>query len=185
MTPDEEQQLRELGEELAGAQQSEWQPRCIAEAWRSPVDGAIALTMQGWIDLDAARSPMLRGEVPDQVAEFEVCARAFGVVTERMEGVEMARTAMTMRDAVAAAFRAALKMVPADPQLAPADAQASDGFGDWLPMLTFLVKECGLHLDEALALRVDRAFMIMAAVRRNQGWRVAGMNYALRDAEAE
>ena len=44
--------LRRLGEELAGALQSPWEPACIARAFSTPAEGELALTMQRWIDLD-------------------------------------------------------------------------------------------------------------------------------------
>jgi hypothetical protein len=192
MTAAEEQQLRELSAELAAQQTSPWQPRCIAAAWRSSVPSSEfrvpSLTMQGWIDLDAIRSPLLVGDLPE-LEEMEATARAFGVsdFEFRVECPEAAAAlAVEMQAAVARAFSAALKMLPPNPEPGTQNPEpADDGFGDWMPLLAFLVTEARLTPDDALALRVDRAFMLMAAIRRNQGWRVAGQAYALRATKEE
>ncbi len=179
MTAEEEQQLRELGNDLAGAMQSDWQPACIAAAWRSERAGELALTMQGWIDLDAARSPLLCGGLPQTGVDLDAAFAAFVLGEEGLEPADAVRVVVAMARAVETAFASALRMTPQNP--ATGDA---DGFGDWLPMLACLVTQCGLDPAAALGLRVDRAFMLVAAMRRNEGWQVSGEAYALRDVEA-
>jgi hypothetical protein len=87
----------------------------------------------------------------------------------------------TLRAAVTEAFAMALPMrLPDSPQ-----GGVDDGFGAWLPIFAALVTQCGLTPQAALALRVDRAFALLAAHRRNQGWEVAGTPYALREVAEE
>lgn len=182
MTEVEEQQLRELGEDLAGAQQSPWEPGTIARAWATPAANALALTMQGWIDLSAIRSPILLGEAPSGREEILQTARAFGLnYAETLSGAEAAHLVNALLRAVDEAFAAALPMRPEQPTVGSnADA---DGFGTWMLISAALITQCGLEPFAALALRVDQAFTLLAAHRRNQGWEVAGVSYALKDAE--
>lgn len=179
MTEVEAQELRELGEEIAAAERSPWEPGTIARAWATPDDGALALTMQGWIDLSAARSPILLDRYPETPAELHAAAASFGLANfAALNPLEAVRVTNEMRRTVRAAFAAALKMQPpAVAEMGPED----DGFGVWMPILTALVTQCGLGVQEALALRVDQAFTLFATHLRNQGWHLGGTSYALRD----
>jgi len=56
-----------------------------------------------------------------------------------------------------------------------------DGFGTWAPTFSCLVSQVKIPFNEALALPVCRAFVLISTMRRNQGWRVIGTPYALRD----
>jgi hypothetical protein len=195
MTTAEEAQLREFGAELARAADSAWQPSCVARAWRTPRAISVheraallpAFTLQVWIDLDAVRSPLLHGEGPELGGELEAALEAFGLTPSELAPPDLAALAVAMVRGVRGGFDSALRMQPpADPAMdgaAPADTP--DGFGDWLPLLAFLVTQCGLSVDDALDLRVDRALMLMAAVRRNQGWMATGTSYAFRELAAE
>lgn len=174
--------LRALGEELAGALRSGWEPACLARAFATPAAGALALTMQQWIDLDALRSPLLQGDLPETAAQLAAAAEIFGLALDDLDPEEAAALGGAMLRACDAAFATALPMRP--PQ-AEAGSEMADGFGTWLPLWAFLVSQCGLAPDAASALRVDRAYALMAATRRNQGWECAGTPYALRDAETE
>jgi len=180
MTEAEEQGLRELGNDLAAALQSEWEPRCISRTFRTPAPDALVLTMQGAIDLEDARSPLLQGRLPETVEQLRAAFDAFG----RLELDPTAlfpdaalHLALLMRDAVVESFAMALPMR----ELGAASATSDDGFGRWLPLLACLVTQCGLSMEEALALPVGRAFALVAAMRRNDGWEVAGTSYALRE----
>jgi hypothetical protein len=181
MTPDEEQQLRELGSDLAGAQESAREPMCVARAFATPQAGTIALTMQSWIDLEAIRSPLLRLEAPAEAEALECAARVFALSLGGMSPEEAAHVWRAMRRAVTSAFELALPMHRPG---APARA-GHDGFGAWLPLLAFLIVECGIDPISARKMRVDHAFALLAACRRNQGWECAATSYAERDALSE
>ena len=177
MTEAEEQQLRELGEALSGAEQSAGEPLCIARAFATARAGTIALTMQGWIDLEAMRSPLLRLETPGEAEDLESAARIFSLSLEGMSPERASHAWRAMRRAVTEAFALAM------PMLRPGSAVLGvrDGFGAWLPLLAFLVAECGIDPLAARNVRVGHAFALLAACRRNQGWECAGESYAQRD----
>lgn len=176
MTEAEEQALHELGSEVAAALHSPWEPRCVARAFAS--GAPLALTMQQWIDLDHARSPLLQDALPATAEELTVAAEIFALDVAEFSPQEAADVAELMLRAVRAAFALALPM--RDPG-AEKVATEDDGFGTWLPLWAALVTQCGLAPDAALALRVDRAYALLTAHRRNQGWEPAGEPYALRD----
>ncbi|MEI9895237.1 MAG: hypothetical protein WDN28_15435 [Chthoniobacter sp.] len=69
-----------------------------------------------------------------------------------------------MRDVIAQSFEMALPMR----QPGARGEGAGDGFGAWLPLFTFLVKECGLSLAEARSLPVPQAYALLATARRNE-----------------
>ena len=56
--------MREMQAGLAEAEQSAWQPRCTGCAFARTGE-LFTLTMQGWIDLDYFKSPLLEGRLPD------------------------------------------------------------------------------------------------------------------------
>lgn len=195
MNTTEEEHLRQFGADLIRAAESSWQPTCIAQAWRNPVTVSVhdraallpAFTMQTWIDLDATHSSLLAGKEPNLGAELDASLDAFGVARSGLAAGDLAILAVAMVRAVQDAFASALHMQPPpDPNADRLHTEeASDGFGDWLPLLAFLVAQCGLSVDDALDLRVDRALMLMAAVRRNQGWLATGSPYAFRELTPE
>jgi len=178
MTTEEENALRELGNELATAQQSPWEPLCVARAFATPQSGTIALTMQWWIDLEAMRSPLLRLETPAQVEDLERAARVFALSLDGMSPEDAAHVWRAMRRTVTEAFALAMPMQRPD----GASRAGQDGFGAWLPLLAFLIVECGIDPMTARKMRVDHAFALLAACRRNQGWECAAASYAQRDA---
>lgn len=143
--------------------------------------GQVVLTMQGWIDLDAARSPLLLGRLPGTEEDLAAAFAVFlpgGLKTST--GTEVFTLSEIMRDEVRDAFAAAL---PMQPENAAADDEGDDGFGDFAPLLACLISQCGLSAAEAMALPVAQAFVLIASHRRNQGWKVAGKKYAFRDLE--
>ncbi len=180
MTTEEEAQLRELGKDLAGALHSLWEPACLARAFATPGEGALVFTMQGWIDLDAARSPLLAGGLPETLEEIEAAVDAFRCGPVDLSPDEAEGLGRLMREEIEAAFALGLRMRAPG---AETGAEAPDGFGTWLPLWACLVTQCGLAPDAALALRVGRAFALVAGMRRNQGWECAGTTYALRGEE--
>jgi len=177
---DDERELVEASQALAAAQASPWQPRCIARAFARPRPGEVAFTMQAWIDLDAAQSPLLVGEAPATAEGLDAAFAAFGLAHEELTPEETVAVVRALLRAIDAGFAAALRMQPPGESTSPA---GDDGFGDWAPIFACLVVQCRLSLAEARALRVDAAHILMATMRRNERWTVSGVPYALRDLE--
>ena len=174
----DEQSLHALSAAIAGALRSPWEPRCVARAFvLCHAPAAIVLTMQAWIDLDALRSELLQGGVPETFADLRAAAAVFGLDVEALTPEEGADVARAMQRACMEAFALSL------PMQAPGAEGATepDGFGAWLPLYACLVTQCGLSLAEARSCPVGEAYALTAALRRNQGWTVAGEAYALRD----
>jgi hypothetical protein len=180
MTETEEQQLRELGDDLAKANADTSEPRSIVRAFATSQKNHIALTMQNWIDLEAIRSPLLRLQLPEHLEELELAANVFRMSVRTLTVEAAISVARSIRRAVAEAFSLALPMRRAN-GAAGGSASGGDGFGAWLPLFAFLISECGLDPATAHALRVDQAFALLAACRRNQGWQCTGANYAERE----
>lgn len=168
---------------LVAAERSPWEPRCVARAFRVAED-PFAFTMQAWIDLDAAASPFLLGELPEAeeaLEQFAVAFAAFGHVAttpEACDGEELVLLGRKMVRAIKWGFAMRLRLAP------PEGCKASgvdNGMGDWLPVLACLKSQLGFSMGEALALPVGQAFALVAAHRINEGWSVAGETYAQRD----
>lgn len=181
MTEAEEQQLRELGSDLAKASADPSEPRSIVRAFASPQKDHIALTMQNWIDLESIRSPLLRLRLPERLDELELTANVFRMSIRALSSEVAVLVARGIRRAVAEAFSLALPMRRGG-STAGVESTSEEGFGAWLPLFAFLVAECGLDPHAARELRVDQAFALLAACRRNQGWEPSGASYAQRDA---
>ena len=185
MTQQDEQELRELQAELVAAERSPWQPRCVARAFRGAAAGApFVLTMQAWIDLDAAQSPFLLGRLPEPEEayfRFEEAFAAFGhrgTTPEECDGYELVLLGRKIIDAILEAFSMRVRLEPPE---GFATKSVNNGMGEWLPIVTCLVGQLGFTLHAARMLPVGEAFALIAAHRCNQGWTVAGEGYALRD----
>src|SRR6187455_1220440 len=100
MTDTEEQDLRDLGADIAGAMSSAWEPACLARIFATPSAEALALTLQGWIDLDRARSPLLIGEPLATNEDLFAAAGVFGLAFDEMTPDEVALCAVAMGRAV-------------------------------------------------------------------------------------
>ncbi|MEI6493390.1 MAG: hypothetical protein WCO94_12635 [Verrucomicrobiota bacterium] len=188
MTTQDEQDLREMQAKLVSAEQSPWQPRCVARAFRSS-DEAFVFTMQTWIDLDAAASPFLLGQLPEAeqaLAQFEVAFAAFGHVAttpEACEPEELILLGRKMLVEIGRGFAMRLQLAPPEGcKLAGGD---DNGLGNWLPILACLKSQLGFSLAEALSLTVGQAFALVAAHRCNEGWSIAGETYQQRDIPEE
>lgn len=179
MTETEEQDLRALGEELAAAEQSRWEPRCVCRAFAS-VPGKLVLTMQGWIDLHAVCSPFLENRIPDGddlEQQLSAAVDAFGLGPLEATPEEAYRLGMAMLDAVNEAFTTQLRMHPPG----ESQPQAPGGFGNFLPILACLIAQLGMSRRDALTTPVAQAFALIASHRSNQGWLVTGSTYTQRD----
>jgi hypothetical protein len=185
MNPKDEQELRELQAELVAAERSPWQPQCVARAFRSAAAGEpFVLTMQAWIDLDAARSPFLLGRLPEAEEAFFRFEQAFaifghrGTTPEDCDGDELVLLGRKMIDAILEAFSMRVRLEPPEGFSPKA---VNNGMGEWLPIMTCLVSQLGFTLAAARMLSVAEAFALIAAHRCNQGWSVASESYAQRD----
>lgn len=190
MTPEDEQDLRDLQSELGAAKSSPWQPRCVARAFGSGTTaGEFVLTMQAWIDLDAVESPFLLGVLPEDseraLEDFALALQAFGygaATPENCDGEELVALGERMVRAIVEAMGMELQLAP--PEGCTLD-RTDNGMGKWLPIMACLVSQMGLSLTEARALAVGQAFALIAGHRVNEGWSVAGENYALQDVTKE
>lgn len=188
MTAEDEQDLRELQAEIVSAERSPWQPRCVARAFRSAAAGeSFVLTMQAWIDLDAAQSPFLLGRLPeaedDVIERFRQALAIFGhtaAVPEKCEPDELVALGGKMLRAIDGAFAMRVRLQP------PEGATLADdpGMGDWLTILRFLKAQMGFPMWEALALPVAQAFALIVSQRTFEGWNLAGESYASRDIDS-
>ncbi|HEX4085927.1 MAG TPA: hypothetical protein VHY22_13520 [Chthoniobacteraceae bacterium] len=180
--------LRGLQASIAGASESPWQPRCVAEAFRSR-DGEhpFVFTMQVWIDLDAVESPFLAGRLPDpEMLEYEDIRQiydeaftAFGCSRPKPDCTagQFAFFGDSMIRAVRRGFAMRLRMKP--PRGFESGA-SDDGFGDWLPVMACLKAQLFFTWTEARMLPVEAAFGLINAHRRNEGWTPAETSYAMR-----
>ena len=187
MTAQDEQDLKELQAELVQADQSPWEPRCVAAAFCT-TDARFVLTMQGWIDLEAAESPFLLGNLPPaEVAldHFRLAFAAFGHVRttpEDCDPEELVAIGRMMLRAISAGFSMRAEI---DPPEGCKKAAGDNGLGEWLPIVACLKSQLGFSLSEALALPVAQAFALVAGHRCNEGWSVSRETYAHRDIPEE
>jgi hypothetical protein len=182
---DEDAQLEELCElsnASAEALQSPWEPLVVALAFSTPGRHERHLTMQQWIDLHAIRSPYLHGERPDERGFFAAAEILQLNVGSGTSAEDRAHLQNVILGACTRAFYTVQKMRA---EKAQAGSYEEDGFGTWLPLYACLVAELGLTPETALALRVDRAFALIAGLRHNQGQRAVGVPYGLRELTTE
>lgn len=179
MTATEEQDLRALSADLAAAENSPWQPRCLARAFATPGPGDVVFTMQTWIDLDAASSPLLTGGLPETEEELHAAVDAFACGPVDLSAEEAVGLTLMIREAIEEAFALSLPMTP--PGDGGESLSLSGGFGDWLPIYAALIAQLGLSRAEARLTPVGEAFALLSANKRNQGWSTAGATYAQRD----
>ncbi|MEO8204875.1 MAG: hypothetical protein ABI615_01750 [Chthoniobacterales bacterium] len=187
MNASDEIELRELQHELLASGQSPWEPQCVARAFCSTAAGEpFVFTMQAWIDLEAAQSPLLQGTLPPgetALDDFATAFRAFGhrdTTPENCEPEELVLLGHKMIRAIREAFAMRLSLEPPDGS-AKKSAIADSGMGFWLPVFSCLTSQLGFSRADALATPVPQAFALIASHRVNQGWSVAGETYALRD----
>jgi len=170
--------LRAWGEELAAAEASPWQPSCIAHAFgRRP---RFDFTMQTWIDLDRVHSPLLQGDLPEEIEQLHDAVDAFKCGPLRVEPEAAREMAEAMLAEINRGFGLILKMQ----RPAGASATSADGFGSFLPVLTALISQLGLSRADALITPVGQAFALLATHRHNEGWMPTGTPYAQREVAA-
>lgn len=170
-----------LPRDLAGAEQDPWQPRCIARAFATPREAVAVFTMQTWIDLDAARSPLLEGVLPQTGDGLDAAIDAFRCGPVDLTPEEAVGLGLMMLDAIHAAFAMRLEVTPPGGDGDARSRGLAGGFGDWLPIYAALVAQLGLSIADANALPVGKALALLASHRRNCGWMPAGATYAQRD----
>ena len=169
--------LQTLGSEVAGALQSAREPGCVVRAFASPLPGTIVVTMQRWMDLEAVGSPIVAGCALETDDDLHKTAAIFELNLTELDAEAVARCAIAMERAGLEMYALTLKMR----QPGATGGALDDGCGTWLPLMAFLLAECHVGYAEAQQMPVTRAFGLMAAVRRNQGWDVVGEPYAMRE----
>jgi hypothetical protein len=180
MTDTEAQDLLSLAADLAAAEQSAWQPRCVARAMAAPEEGRPVFTMQTWIDLDAASSPLLEGRLPETEEDLHAAVDAFRCGPVDLSAEEAVGLGLLMREAIEEAFAMSLPMNPPGDD-AGGSTSLCNGFGDWLPIYAALIAQLGLSRSDARSIPVAEAYALLAADKRNRGWQPAGATYAQRD----
>lgn len=170
--------LQAISLALAQAESVRREPRCLARVLATPKRGELRLTLQMWIDLEEADSPLMRGEAPTTEAELDAAFDAFGLDWRGLEPEELLLIVRKMQRLVANRSALYLPMIPPGEQ----GSATPDGFGEWAPLYACLVTQCGIARAEARQMDVDEMYVLIAAHRRNEGWRVGGMPYAVRDA---
>lgn len=178
MTEAEEQKLRALSADLFAAETGVWQPRCIARAMASPAAGTPVFTMQTWIDLDAANSPLLEGRLPEAPEQISDAVDAFRCGPVDLSAEEAVGLMLMMHEVIEEGFAMRLPMnQPGD----DAGGALSGGFGDWLPIYAALIAQLGLSRADARSIPVGEAFALLATDKRNRGWQPSAATYAQRD----
>jgi hypothetical protein len=176
LTEADRRELLEMSAEITAATD---EPKCVCEAFKSRVNFYV-FTMQTWIDLEAADSPLLKGKWPLEQPDLEAAFQAFGFAGVIEASAEEAAAAVRrMREEVRAGLGMALRMRPPG-KTVPAE---EDGFGTWLPILAALIAQLGMARAEALACPVGQGLALLAGHRRNEGWSEAGRPYAMRGEE--
>lgn len=194
MTPAEEQQLHALGNALADAEQSAWQPACVREAllacgltvgpWHVP-----DLTLRRWLQLEAVRSPLLGGAWSKcaDLRLMEIC-RALRILLEREVAIhelmasvapeELGKFIDSLTELVSRAFATVLPMHPPGDSVTP--PAHPPGFG-WVLALYCELRARGCSRDDALDTPVAEAFALQAMSRWQQGWQITNLGYAQRE----
>lgn len=167
-----------LGEALARALQSPWQPACVARAFASG-PSRLWFTMQRWIDLEAIRSPLLLGEIP-AMDELDAALQVFGETIDGKTPAEAVQLAELVLREIREGFAMAVKVTP--PEAGGELGVDESGIGDWLALYACLVTQCRLSHAEVMRMKVGAAYALLVGHRVNRGWRVAGIGYAQRDA---
>jgi hypothetical protein len=177
--------LRAWGEQLAGAMTSAEEPLCVARCFARPVKYRPRFTFQTWIDLEAIRSPLLDGRQFQSIEQISAAFSAFDLSVENLTGEEAALVEEELRAVIGEAFGMALEMSPPRLPGEQPPLEGPDGFGTWAPIMACLIFEGGVSPWEAAQAEVGRTLVLVAAHRRNQGWRAIGTPYALRGRSSE
>jgi hypothetical protein len=177
--------LQERNRALAAAANCVWEPETVADGFARSRGSVFTLTMQGWIDLSAMRSPILLEEEPEGGPEeigrqIDDALKAFGwpVTCVEMERDQIEACVSRMIDAVRLGFGAILPM--SDPRAAGGRTSKPGGFGLFSTTLAALIGQLGMSRADALGTPVAQAFVLIAADKWNSGWEVNGISYAQR-----
>jgi hypothetical protein len=188
---DEMARLRAFSAELAGAEVSPWQPRCVVRAFGLRGRGEVEFTMARWLELEKLRSPVLQLEYPETVEAIEATLRVFGLSAalgaedepEEQLAPEDSYLAMgaIIRE-IGESFALGLKMQPRLAQGETLLEPPQNGMGAWLTTYAALISQCHQSRREAKEWRVGEALAVLCGMRANQGWTVVDETYAQRDA---
>lgn len=187
LTPEEIKDLDDASERLAAARsRSGVTPRTVVRAFSQ--EGALpAVTFRMWMTLESLESPFTGGGKEGE-RKIECLAEALGVVLgwdvmleELMEifEPEMCATLWKRLDThISGAFAPMLRMQPPGTSHPPGARGDSNGIGWWASLLAGLMEAFSLSLDEALDTPIAQAFVLIAAQRHNNGWKVSGPTWA-------
>ena len=194
-----EQELLEFAQEIANVSRSPWQPCVLAEAFtRQPVKVGPwqlgQLTLRGWIALDVVRSPFLNldsfplEDVPERLAQAITALTGELVTAEtiiaELPPVKAQSAVQALYALCAERFSCGVKIKPPK-HLEGGLEIPEDGMGDWGPQLVCLMKELGMSRMEALDTPASQAMALIVLNRHNEGYRVEGQNYRMRELYAE
>lgn len=174
--------LKEKSRQLARSERSPWEPRAVArafarEAVRTFQGQPMRFTLQAWIDLEYALSPLLMLRLPETLEELEAAMMAFDLDLKELTPAEAVEMGELMIAVIGDGFAMRLDMQ----QPGVAAVPAADGFGAWLPIYSALVKQCGIAPAPALQMEVGHVFALLAAGKANEGWEPVGKPYAWRE----
>ncbi len=196
--------MQALGMAVAEGLHEPFEPRVIAHCFARRdhmPEARPRLTMQGWIDLEAARSPFLLEEPSQEpMRDVEIALRALGWDAEieelrrrdwrgrrKITVPRLAELTVQILAALRERHSTGIAMAPAGGgKRAEHDMESSledDGFGNWGPVMACLLSELRFSLKEALGCDVSAAFALIAAMRRNQGWKACGDHYRAREVD--
>jgi len=194
----EADRLRAVSARIAGAQfESTWQPMVISHAFARRdhmPEARPRVTMQGWIDLDAARSPFLVGGRPG-LDDLVIAVRALGWTRELAELIDIEgkgpmatpERAIEIAGWVSMAIEEgrSTEIGMAPPEKMVSAWNGDEGFGEWGPIMACLLHELHIGFAEGLQMDRSRAVALVACLRANQGWKPKGDNYRLRETPRE
>lgn len=195
------EQLEADSATLAEADNDPSTPRCVIEAFLdeppvlAPGLPLGPLTMRGWLCMEKARSPFLTGIWPDTPERrAEALAFAVGVLRNQpfplhdlmtvLSGHDAADAELIVANRINSAFSTALPM--RWPSRTGESALSRDhGFGWWIKVLTKLVENLRMTIEQALDCPVAKAFALLATSASLAGAEPKEMNYREREAFAQ
>lgn len=196
--PSDCDELDAVSAELAAAEGDPWTPACVAAAFLDEavvVAGVLlhGVTMRGWLRLEVARSPFVTGQFASGAAERlrDLCF-ALSVLSGRHVSEYDLTLGCSPQEALGAEVTVARLINEEFATVLPMRFRSADGslpreggdegFGWWPRLLTRLVRDFHMPLHEATALRLSKAFALVATGASLDGGEPKGENYREREA---
>jgi len=187
LSPEEIKDLDEASERLAAARsRSGVTPRTVVRAFSQ--EGALpAITFRMWMDLEALDSPFTGCSKEGEI-KIACLAETLGVVLGwdvRLEELmeifepEMCASLWKRLDThIGESFAPMLRMYPPGTTQPSGTDRDGNGIGWWASLLAGLMETFSLSREEALDTPIAQAFVLIAAHRHNNGWKVSGPTWA-------